>query len=59
MSSIENILNTLSLKNKENNWNKIINNSFIIITISKILELIEKFITPITKDSLTSKLLIN
>jgi len=56
MKSIENILISLSLKNKEDKWKKIITNSLFILLINKIIFLIEKFISPFAKDSFTIKI---
>ncbi|MFN8671919.1 MAG: O-antigen ligase family protein [Candidatus Sericytochromatia bacterium] len=55
MSSIENIFLTLSLKNKEEVWKNTISNSLPIKVISFFISLLEKFIVPISKESLTAK----
>lgn len=56
MSGIENILNSLSLKNKEDKWKYIITNSLPIIILNKILFFIEKYISPLAKNSFTLKI---
>ncbi len=56
MPSLENIFYKLSLKNKEDFWKNIISNSLLIKIVAFFISLVEKFVSPISKESFTAKI---
>lgn len=55
MSNLENILYSLSLKSREENWKNVISNSLPVKVIIYFISIIEKFLEPLARESIAAK----